>query len=61
MRLSAFSDWHDAFQALKDAIDFFSGKQKVVLFLDEIPWMATPKSALLEAFDYYWNRHWSRR
>ncbi len=58
-RLSSFSNWHDAFEALKDAIDLFAGKQKVVIFLDEIPWMATPKSSLLEALDYYWNRHWS--
>ena len=57
--LSSFSNWHDAFEVLKDTIDLFAGKQKVVLFLDEIPWMATPKSGLLEALDYYWNRHWS--
>lgn len=58
-QLSSFSNWHDAFEALKDAVDLFAGKQKVVVFLDEIPWMATPKSGLLEALDYYWNRHWS--
>ncbi len=58
-QLSSFSNWHDAFQALTDAIDLFAGTQKVVLFLDEIPWMATPKSGLLEALDYYWNRYWS--
>lgn len=58
-QLSSFSNWHDAFEALRDAINLFAGKRKVVLFLDEIPWMATPKSGLLEALDYYWNRHWS--
>lgn len=58
-QLSAFLNWHQALEALKDAIDLFSSKQKVVLFLDEIPWMATPKSGLLEALDYYWNRYWS--
>lgn len=59
IQLSAFSNWYAAFEALKDAIELFAGKQKVVIFLDEIPWMATPKSGLLEALDYYWNRHWS--
>lgn len=59
MRLSAFSNWHDAFDALKDAIDILAGRQKVILFLDEVPWMATPKSGLLEALDHYWNRYWS--
>ncbi len=58
-QLAAFSNWHDAFEALKDAINLFSAKQKIVVFLDEIPWMSTPKSGLLEALDYYWNRHWS--
>ena len=33
--------------------------KKVVLFLDELPWLATKKSSLLEALDYYWNRFWS--
>ncbi len=58
-QLSPFSNWHDAFESLKAAIDLFAKKQRVVIFLDEIPWMATPKSGLLEALDYYWNRHWS--
>jgi len=58
-QLSPFSNWHDAFEALKDAMDLVAGNQKVIIFLDEIPWMATPKSGLLEALDYYWNRHWS--
>lgn len=59
IQLSPFSNWHDAFEALTEAIDLFADKKKVVLFLDEIPWMATPKSGLLEALDYYWNRFWS--
>lgn len=58
-RLSSFANWHDAFEALNSAINLFADKQKVVIFFDEIPWMATPKSGLLEALDYYWNRHWS--
>ena len=58
-QLSAFANWHDAFSALKDAINLFADKQKIVVFLDEIPWMSTPKSGLLEALDYYWNRYWS--
>ncbi len=58
-KLSDFSNWQDAFDALKDAIELFSSQQKVVLFLDEVPWMATPKSGFLEALDYYWNRYWS--
>ena len=58
-QLSGFTNWHNAFAALNDAINLFADKKKVVIFLDELPWMATPKSGLLEALDYYWNRYWS--
>lgn len=57
--LSPFKSWHEAFESLKYAIELFAGKKKVVIFLDEIPWMATPRSGLLEELDYYWNRYWS--
>ena len=55
------TSWEDAFKQL----DYFINnqaekKEKTVIFLDELPWMATPKSGLLEALDYYWNRHWSQ-
>lgn len=53
----AFESWHDAFSVLTGVITKLP--QKVVIFLDELPWMATPKSDLLEALDYYWNRYWS--
>ena len=33
--------------------------RKIVLFFDEIPWMMTKKSRLLQTLDYYWNQHWS--
>ncbi|HEU5281969.1 MAG TPA: ATP-binding protein [Gammaproteobacteria bacterium] len=58
-RLSEFKNWHNAFQALNDAINLMAGTKKIIIFMDELPWMATPKSGLLEALDYYWNRHWS--
>lgn len=58
-KLASFPDWHSAFESLTDAINLFDTNQKVVIFLDELPWMATPKSGLLEALDYFWNRYWS--
>jgi AAA+ ATPase superfamily predicted ATPase len=57
--LATFNNWHDAFAALSDAIKLFGDKKKIVIFLDELPWMATQKSGLIEALDYYWNRYWS--
>ena len=32
--------------------------KKIVLFFDELPWMATKRSRLLQTLDYYWNRYW---
>lgn len=51
--------WMDVFEDLTQAMTPLLNHQKIVLFFDELPWMATPKSGLLEALDYYWNRHWS--
>jgi len=32
----------------------------VILFLDELPWLASKRSGLIEALDYYWNLFWSQ-
>lgn len=52
-------DWMSAFEALSKAIDNMDKNKKVILFLDELPWMCTPKSSLLQALEYFWNRHWA--
>lgn len=51
--------WKDTFEDLNNAIATVSPSKKIVLFFDELPWMATPRSGLLQAIDYYWNRYWS--
>jgi hypothetical protein len=33
--------------------------KKIILFFDELPWMATRRSRLLQNLDYYWNQYWS--
>lgn len=56
------NSWHDAFAMLNDAIALqrkLKKKDKIVLFFDEFPWLATPRSGVLQAVDYYWNRYWS--
>jgi AAA+ ATPase superfamily predicted ATPase len=50
--------WDEAFNVLHKQI--VKSKEKIVIFLDELPWMATRKSGLLEEIDYYWNRNWSK-
>lgn len=34
-------------------------EKKVVVFLDELPWMATRKSNLMKELEHYWNHYWS--
>lgn len=51
--------WNEALQTLNAAIENFKGPQKLVVFLDELPWMATPRSGLLQALDYNWNQYFS--
>src|SRR3990167_852876 len=50
--------WMQAFEALNGAIQHKNGLQPIVLFFDEFPWLATPRSGLLQALEYYWNRFW---
>lgn len=53
--------WDDCFRTLNQFIENANDNQKKVLFMDEVPWMATRKSGFLEALDYYWNRYWSTK
>jgi len=57
--LAVPKNWMDAFGMLADAVDTAhkTSSEKIIVFMDEFPWMATHKSGLLEAFDYYWNRY----
>ncbi len=48
-------DWFEAFSALRQYLATLSTQKKVVVFLDELPWMDTPKSNFITAFGYFWN------
>ena len=53
-------DWGDALNRLQLALQKLPQTQKIVLFFDELPWLAAPRSGFLRALDYFWNRHISR-
>jgi len=59
-RLSPPKNWREAFRLLLEKIQNISKDQKIILFFDELPWLATPRSSLLRALEYLWNRHLSR-
>ena len=53
-------NWFDAFAQLKSYLMGIK-KDRIVVFLDELPWMETPKSNFLKAFSYFWNTWASTR
>ncbi|MCK4869729.1 MAG: AAA family ATPase [Gammaproteobacteria bacterium] len=60
VKLAHEGNWNGAFRQLTDAIARAPDKQKIVLFFDEFPWMATKNSRLLQNLDYFWNQYWSK-
>lgn len=55
--LRPFRSWREAFEFLTKEIDKVD--KKVVLFFDELPWLASGRSGILEMIDFYWNNQWS--
>lgn len=51
-------NWMEAFDMLTKAIAKQSSRKKFVIFLDELPWLTTQKSGLLQALDHFWNSEW---
>jgi len=48
------SNWFDAFQLLEAYLEKSTAPRKVI-FIDELPWMDTPKSDFLTALEHFWN------
>jgi uncharacterized protein len=51
-------NWMDALEELTHAIEQILKNKNVVIFLDELPWMATKKSGVISALEFFWNRFW---
>jgi uncharacterized protein len=54
------ANWQDAFQYLKLYCKSINRKSKCVIFLDELPWMNTPKSGFLQLLAHFWNDYLSK-
>ena len=59
-RVSVPKSWDDAFDGLKRIIASSHEMRKVV-FIDELPWMDTPRSKCLSALESFWNEWASAR
>lgn len=54
------ASWKEAFTLLNNEIEKDHGSKKFILFLDELPWLASKRSNLLQVIDHYWNAYWCR-
>jgi AAA+ ATPase superfamily predicted ATPase len=49
--------WLEAFEQLKAHIEL-SKEEKKIIFIDELPWLDTPKSNFISVLEHFWN-HWA--
>lgn len=56
-------DWQQAFASLRSLFErsLKRGTGKQVLFIDEMPWLASRRSGFLAAFEHFWNAWASRQ
>ncbi len=56
------SNWSDAFELLKQHIEKSGdSSRKKVIFIDEFPWIASPKAQFLMWFENFWNSYCTQR
>lgn len=48
-------NWFEAFHRLENLLDSKRGRKKLVVFIDEMPWLDTPRTGFLSAFEHFWN------
>jgi AAA+ ATPase superfamily predicted ATPase len=53
--------WLKAFDILKHYLENLKRKEKLVIFIDELPWLSTPKSGFLPALENFWNSWAAKR
>ncbi len=47
-------NWREAFRQLKDYLSSLK-KEKIIVFIDELPWLDTPRSKFISALELFWN------
>lgn len=58
---SKIKDWFDAFDRLWRLIQQHPAEERLVLFIDEMPWLDTPRAGFMSALEHFWNRYASGR
>lgn len=49
------NNWFEAFEQLIHLLETTKQKGKKTIFLDELPWMDTPRSGFVSALEHFWN------
>ena len=49
------TNWLDAFHLFTKVLGSLDKKEKLVVFLDELPWLGSKRSGFITAFGYFWN------
>ena len=57
MIISTPENWTIAFAMLKNAISNIKKSGRKIIFIDELPWIATKGSYFIQAFEYWWNTY----
>lgn len=55
------TSWSSAFVQLSHFLENITTKGRIVIFFDELPWLDSPKSRFLSAFEYFWNTYASAK
>jgi AAA+ ATPase superfamily predicted ATPase len=50
-------NWTTAFEMLRQEISRSRKKGRKIIFIDEMPWLATMGSDFIKAFEYWWNTY----
>lgn len=53
-----FNSWEDIFDFLTEHLKARHQNEKLIIFFDEFPWMASSQTKLVSLLKYYWDNHW---
>ena len=51
----SIDNWFEAFHRLEALLDGKKGRKRMVVFIDEMPWLDTPRAGFMSAFEHFWN------
>jgi uncharacterized protein len=58
--LPPLHNWRYAFELLTAELQKVPKSKRVVVFFDELSWIATRRSGFLQQLDHFWNTEWSK-